>query len=83
MVLSVAPVRGQTQSPEDITDKECQVSGVVQPNLLDKRKYTDRTYLAIKHIFPWKIGIDTTLPENMFFRFMRSANVSKKLSKVC
>lgn len=51
---SAAPLRGQTWSPEDITDKECQVSGVVQPNPSDKWKYTASTYLAIKHIFPWK-----------------------------
>lgn len=81
MVLSAAPVRGQTLSPEDITDKECQVSGVVQPKPSDKWKYTDSTYLAIKYIFPWKIGIGTMQPENMFFRFMRSANMPKKLRK--
>lgn len=35
MVLSTLPVRGQALSLEDITDKECPVSGVVQPNTLD------------------------------------------------
>lgn len=38
VVLSSVPVEGQALSLEDIIDKKRQVSGVVQPNTLDKWK---------------------------------------------
>lgn len=59
-------MKGQALSPEDITDKERQVSGVVQPNTLDKWKYTESSYLAIKHIFPWQMEL-TPLSQQICF----------------
>lgn len=82
-LLSSVPGKGQALSLEDTDSKKWQVSVAIQPNTLDKWRYTDRSYLAIRHIFPWKMEL-TPLSQKMFFGFMRSTNMPKKLSKkVC
>lgn len=81
MVLSTLPVRGQALSLEDITDKECPVSGVVQPNTLDNGNLLIVLTWPSNTFSFGKLELTPLSQKNLVCRFMRSADMPKKLSR--